>query len=183
MTVSRPLFAMLGLVAVLGAATLGLSQGSPAAPVTRTPALAAKDEPVLLELFTSQGCSSCPPADALAEKLATDPSLVVIARPVTYWDRLGWKDTLAPEVNTALQQAYARRGLAGQNGVYTPQLVVDGRRDPAGAEVHALHDGHVVVAARTPTPVRQLALTPDALTGLLAWLEASPPGRSVNTVV
>lgn len=63
------------------------------------------------------------------------------------------------------------------------QLVVDGRRDPAGAEVHALHDGHVVVAARTPTPVRQLALTPDALTGLLAWLEASPPGRSVNTVV
>lgn len=63
------------------------------------------------------------------------------------------------------------------------EMVVDGRRDPVGAEVHAVHDGHVVVAARTPTPVRQLALTPAALTGLLAWLEASPPGRSVNTVV
>ncbi|MCM0000581.1 MAG: DUF1223 domain-containing protein [Erythrobacter sp.] len=128
MTISRPLLAAFGVVAVLGAASFGLSQGAPsAAPKSGSaPAVAVAGEPVLLELFTSQGCSSCPPADALAEKLSANPDLVVIARPVTYWDRLGWKDTLAQESNTALQQDYARRGLAGRNGVYTPQLVVNG---------------------------------------------------------
>ncbi len=89
--------------------------------------------PVLVELFTSQGCSSCPPADALAEELANEDDLVVITRPVTYWDRLGWKDTLAREDNTRLQRAYARRGIAGKNGVYTPQIVVDGKRGAIGS--------------------------------------------------
>lgn len=89
--------------------------------------------PVLVELFTSQGCSSCPPADALAARLAREPGLVVISRPVTYWDRLGWKDTLALEANTTLQRAYAARGLAGRNGVYTPQIVVDGARGTVGS--------------------------------------------------
>lgn len=126
MTISRPLVAAFGVVAILGAASLGLSQGAPLAAPGKTPTVAVSGEPVLLELFTSQGCSSCPPADSLAERLATNPDLVVITRPVTYWDRLGWKDTLARESNTALQQAYARRGLDGRNGVYTPQLVVGG---------------------------------------------------------
>jgi hypothetical protein len=127
MTISRLLLAAFGAVAVLGAASLGLSQGAPsAAPGGKAPSVAVAGEPVLLELFTSQGCSSCPPADALAEKLSANPDLVVIARPVTYWDRLGWKDTLAQESNTSLQQNYARRGLDGRNGVYTPQLVVNG---------------------------------------------------------
>ncbi|MEO1489870.1 MAG: DUF1223 domain-containing protein [Pseudomonadota bacterium] len=80
--------------------------------------------PVLLELFTSQGCSSCPPADRLAAKLDQEDDLVVLSRPVDYWDRLGWKDTFAKPSNTALQRAYARRRLAGYNGVYTPQTVV-----------------------------------------------------------
>ncbi|OBV11123.1 DUF1223 domain-containing protein [Erythrobacter dokdonensis] len=100
---------------------------------TRREAAPAGGEPVLLELFTSQGCSSCPPADRLASELARDPALVVISRPVTYWDRLGWKDTLAREDNTELQRAYARAGLAGQNGVYTPQLVIDGRFGAVGS--------------------------------------------------
>ena len=90
-------------------------------------------QPVLIELFTSQGCSSCPPADALAARLSSEPNLVVITRPVTYWDRLGWKDTLAREENTALQNAYARRGLVGRNGVYTPQIVVDGTQGTVGS--------------------------------------------------
>jgi hypothetical protein len=102
--------------------------GAPAAAAVEGPA-----RPVLLELFTSQGCSSCPPADRLAEKLARENGLVVISRPVTYWDRLGWKDTLAREENTRLQRAYASRGLAGENGVYTPQVVVDGRRGTVGS--------------------------------------------------
>ena len=69
--------------------------------------------PVAVELFTSQGCSSCPPADALVERLAKEPNTIILTRPVTYWDRLGWKDTLAREANTQLQQAYARRGGRG----------------------------------------------------------------------
>lgn len=133
MIFSRPVFATFGAIGVIAAATLGLSQGAPAAP-PKPIAIAAKGAPVLLELFTSQGCSSCPPADALAAKLASNPNLVVIARPVTYWDRLGWKDTLAREENTALQQDYARRGLSGRNGVYTPQLVVNGAYGVVGSQ-------------------------------------------------
>ena len=82
-------------------------------------------QPVVIELFTSQGCSSCPPADMLARRLAKDPSLLVITRPVTYWDRLGWKDKLTREANTRLQRAYAAKGGEGA-GVYTPQIVVNG---------------------------------------------------------
>lgn len=95
---------------------------------------AAPSEPVLIELFTSQGCSSCPPADRLAQRLDQEPGLVVISRPVTYWDRLGWKDTLALEENTDLQYAYAERGLGGYNGVYTPQSVVSGRLGAVGSQ-------------------------------------------------
>jgi hypothetical protein len=114
---------------VLGGALLaGMGAFLLAAIPAKSPA-----QPVLVELFTSQGCSSCPPADALAAKLSSEPNLVVVTRPVTYWDRLGWKDTLAREENTALQNAYARRGLAGNNGVYTPQMVVDGARGSVGS--------------------------------------------------
>lgn len=134
--------ALTGL-ALLGAAALAWPQSAPAAASAspQRPIAAVTDEPVLLELFTSQGCSSCPPADRLAETLAQRPGLVVIARPVTYWDRLGWKDTLARESNTALQQDYARRGLAGRNGVYTPQLVVDGRFGAVGSRAEDIAAG------------------------------------------
>ena len=113
---------------VIGGALL--SSGDRSA-VAATPAGAA--QPVLVELFTSQGCSSCPPADALAKRLAAEEGVVVVSRPVTYWDRLGWKDTLAREGNTRLQRAYALRGLAGKNGVYTPQIVVGGERGTVGS--------------------------------------------------
>jgi hypothetical protein len=78
----------------------------------------------LLELFTSQGCSSCPAADKLAGELAADPSLVVISVPIDYWDYLGWKDTLASPAHSARQRAYAR--VRGDRQVYTPQVVVNG---------------------------------------------------------
>ncbi|RVT40968.1 DUF1223 domain-containing protein [Sphingobium algorifonticola] len=81
--------------------------------------------PVVVELFTSQGCSSCPPADAFMGTLAARPDLVALTRPVTYWDRLGWKDTLGRTANTQLQNGYAARQLRGA-GVYTPQIVVQG---------------------------------------------------------
>ena len=92
----------------------------------------AKMTPVAVELFTSQGCSSCPPADALIEKLAKEPNIIAITRPVTYWDNMGWKDTLGREANTALQRSYAARGGEG-SGVYTPQAMVQGEAAAVGS--------------------------------------------------
>ena len=86
---------------------------------------------VVLELFTSQGCSSCPPADALIERLSNRPDLLALSLPVTYWDMLGWKDTLASEMNTRRQKAYA--SAMGRGGVYTPQIIVDGVSDVVGS--------------------------------------------------
>ena len=142
MTRNRTLLALVSAVGLLGGAALALPKGAKpvaataaaaAAAAAAAPVVAANDKPVLIELFTSQGCSSCPPADKLAQSLSRQPGLVVISRPVTYWDRLGWKDTLARESNTALQQSYARRGLAGYNGVYTPQVVVNGSFGEVGS--------------------------------------------------
>jgi hypothetical protein len=137
MITRRTTFALLAGFAAIGAAAIALPQGAPALAQEQAKSdgriASPTGEPVLIELFTSQGCSSCPPADKLAAKIAPSAGLVVIARPVTYWDRLGWKDTLARESNTALQQAYARTGLAGQNGVYTPQVVVNGRFGAVGS--------------------------------------------------
>lgn len=115
--------------------------------------------PVAVELFTSQGCSSCPPADALVERLAKEPNIVVITRPVTYWDRLGWKDTLARGENTALQQAYDRRGIAGA-GVYTPQAVVQGVAGAVGSRESEIRQMISREKARPGPSVRGF-VTPD----------------------
>src|SRR3984885_10277519 len=86
------------------------------------PALA---EPrAVVELFTSQGCSSCPPADKVIGDLAKDPSVIALSMPIDYWDYLGWKDTLADARFSARQQACSR--VRGDRGVYTPQVVVNG---------------------------------------------------------
>jgi len=87
--------------------------------------------PVVVELYTSQGCSSCPPADALIGKLAQRPGVLAITLPITYWDMLGWKDTLATDANTRRQKAYA--AAMGHGGVYTPQIVIDGVTDVVGS--------------------------------------------------
>jgi hypothetical protein len=129
----RTLLAFAGGFAAIGAIAVALPHSVPAQAQGDARVASPSGEPVLIELFTSQGCSSCPPADKVAAKIAPSPGVVVISRPVTYWDRLGWKDTLAKEANTSLQQAYARRGLAGQNGVYTPQAVVNGRFGTVGS--------------------------------------------------
>lgn len=130
--------AMIAAAAFAGFMGAQIAQSSSAASAESTaPAKTFGDEtvsptPVVVELFTSQGCSSCPPADMLASRLAKDDSLLVISRPVTYWDRLGWKDTLAREENTRLQRAYAGKGNAG-SGVYTPQMVVNGGGGAVGS--------------------------------------------------
>jgi hypothetical protein len=81
----------------------------------------AGESRALLELFTSQGCSSCPAADKLLGELSADPSVVALSVPIDYWDYLGWKDTLANPAHSARQRAYAH--LRGDRQVYTPQIV------------------------------------------------------------
>lgn len=86
----------------------------------------------VMELFTSQGCSSCPPADRWLASIARKPEIVAISFPVDYWDFMGWRDTLASPAFTARQKAYA---AARENGrVYTPQVIVNGVADAAGSD-------------------------------------------------
>jgi hypothetical protein len=97
---------------------------------TRT-VFAAPTNPVLIELFTSQGCSSCPPADVLAGELARDPNNIVLSFNVDYWDYLGWRDTLAKAEYSQRQYDYAKS--RGDGSVYTPQMVVNGATHVVGS--------------------------------------------------
>ena len=78
------------------------------------------DSLTVIELFQSQGCSSCPPANSNVLKLAEDPNLLILTYDVTYWDRLGWKDTFGNSANDRRQWEYAR-ALSRKN-VFTPQV-------------------------------------------------------------
>ena len=120
--------------------------------VFAAPALAGPQ--AVVELFTSQGCSSCPPADALMVELAKRPELVTLTFPVDYWDYLGWKDTLAHPAFTARQRAYAHRRSDRQ--VYTPQAIVNGTKPCVGSDEAQIES--LIVASESgpslPVPVR-----------------------------
>ena len=88
-------------------------------------AVSAQDNPVVVELYTSQGCSSCPPADALLAKIAKRDDVIALALHVDYWDYIGWKDEFADPANTARQRGYAR--AAGKRSIYTPQMIIGGK--------------------------------------------------------
>jgi hypothetical protein len=89
-----------------------------------------QSRPVVVELFTSQGCSDCPAADRIVAELAKRKDVIALSLPITYWDMLGWKDTLATDANTRRQRAYAK--FMNRSGVYTPQMIVDGMLDVIG---------------------------------------------------
>lgn len=99
---------------IVGAVTAGL----PAA------ALAGGAGPVVVELYTSQGCSSCPPADEFLAELAEDPRVIALSLHVDYWDYIGWTDAFAQGHFTERQKSYAR--YAGSRMIYTPQMVIGG---------------------------------------------------------
>lgn len=108
-----------------------------AAALAWTPAAGGDQQPAgVLELFTSQGCNSCPPADALLAELATEGDVVALAYHVDYWDYLGWRDTLATRENTRHQRDYAKR--FGTSSVFTPQAVINGRTQVNGAKREAV---------------------------------------------
>jgi len=103
-----------------------------------------QERPVLVELFTSQGCSSCPPADDLLRELAARDEVIALALHVDYWDYIGWPDSFARPEYTARQRAYAREG--GENMVYTPQMVINGTDGVVGTypkDVNALISEHM----------------------------------------
>lgn len=108
----------------------------------------ADDHPVVVELYTSQGCSSCPPADEFLGTLAGRDDVIALALHVDYWDYIGWKDEFADPAFTARQKAYAI--AAGRRSVYTPQMIIGGQEHVVGnhpKDVGALLRKH---AGRTP---------------------------------
>src|SRR5438128_11082459 len=90
------------------------------------------DPRAVVELFTSQGCSSCPPADKIVGELAKDPNVIALSMPIDYWDYLGWKDTLADSRFSARQKAYSH--VRGDRDVYTPQVIVNGAAHVIGSD-------------------------------------------------
>jgi hypothetical protein len=119
-----------GLIALPGA---GLAQGEPSKGTQPPKAVKVSTTPkAVVELFTSQGCSSCPAADALLNELAGRDDLIAISLSVDYWDYLGWKDTLANAKFSDRQKAYSKS--LGDGMVYTPQMVVNGRAHVNGSD-------------------------------------------------
>jgi hypothetical protein len=114
----------------------------------------AEQRPAVVELFTSQGCSDCPPADAFLGDLAQRKDVIALAYHIDYWDRLGWKDVFSSHEATLRQYAYSR--AMNLDGVYTPEMVIDGqidaigsRRDEVMAKLKATpHDGVPITLTR-----------------------------------
>lgn len=122
----------------------------------------------VVELYTSQGCSSCPPADAFLGELAKRDDVLALSFHVDYWDYIGWKDVFASPANTERQRAYARR--FGISYVYTPQMVVHGTAQMTGSDRPAVLNG---IAQAQAMPAIQIEMSRDA-SGVRASLPAYP---------
>lgn len=125
-------------------------------PMTSTPALERADgvrSPVIVELFTSEGCSSCPPADVVLERLQqTQPvagaEVIALGEHVDYWNYIGWSDPFSSAAFSARQETYAR-ALGQQDRVYTPQIIVDGQTEFNGSAMNKAIEA-IAKAARSP---------------------------------
>jgi hypothetical protein len=140
-----------------------------------TPASAGGARAVL-ELFTSQGCNSCPPADAILGEYAKDDDILALSFPVDYWDYLGWKDTLASHENTERQRAYSE--ARGDRQVYTPQVIVNGTAHVVGSNRQqieaALHNS-------PPLPV-PITMEPGTDSTTVTVGAAETPGKQKGTI-
>ncbi|SFV37558.1 hypothetical protein SAMN05216456_2985 [Devosia crocina] len=161
---SRPLFA-----SIAGAALLfGLSAVTSAETIHFEPK-------AVVELFTSQGCASCPPADALLTSLADSEDVVALAYHVDYWDYVGWKDTFAHEAYSDRQRAYAKSW--GSSRIYTPQIVVNGTRAVVGSRRNEVQDAvdkaHLPLTmdvALTDTMLKVSVPADPSLSDAVIWL-------------
>lgn len=152
---------------VLAVAPMAGAKGQTPATVEGT---ATVDHPVLLELYTAQGCASCPPADAMMLDLAGRDDVVALALHVDYWDYIGWADTFANRAYTERQQRYARR--FGHSTIYTPQVVINGTQVLEGFRVdevldtirsqHARPPEVTIALTRTDTGALEISAVPAA---------------------
>jgi hypothetical protein len=152
----RSLIATLSAATVLCAGVAGLAALLAAPP---TAGAADPGHPVVVELFQSQGCSSCPPANANLMALAQRPDVLALSFGVTYWDQLGWKDTFASPQYTARQWDYAR--ALRHDNVFTPQVVVNGRLDGVGAQPGEIEQ--LIQRAQRVAPGPAVTLAADAV--------------------
>ena len=132
-----PLLLLLIAVGLFGGLVGGTGRASAAS-------RAAARSPVVVELFTAQGCASCPQADRMLEATGDRRGVIALTLPVDYWDYLGWADTFAAPAYTERQRAYARRLKVRE--IYTPEIVVDGRKEAPGLDKDAV-DGLINDAA------------------------------------
>jgi hypothetical protein len=133
----------------------------------------AQSRPTVVELYTSEGCSSCPPAEAQIGKLAQQDGIIALAFHVDYWDSLGWHDRFDFPETTARQRQYARTLKLAT--VYTPQLVVDGQRDVVGGG-----DGIGATSAKTPGVPVAISVQNDAVVVALGALQ---PGAACDVLL
>ena len=108
----------------------------------------SKKSMIVLELFTSQGCSSCPPADRLLGKYANDENVIALSFHVDYWDRLGWKDPFSNTAFSQRQKDYAKVFKSGS--IYTPQLIINGEREMIGSDADKISKALEVTAKQAP---------------------------------
>ena len=130
----------------------------------------AEQRPVVVELFTSQGCSSCPPADAIFSTLADHDDVIAIALHVDYWDYIGWKDEFGHPAHADRQRGYAAQ--AGRRSVYTPEMIVNGETDIVGTKPMLLSEA---IAAHKETGAR-MALNAQREGGSLRITGTVPTG-------
>lgn len=143
--------------------------------------LALADQPrAVLELFTSQGCSSCPPADKLLGQLAERKDVLALSLPVDYWDYLGWKDTLANHDFSERQKEYAT--ARGDGDVFTPQMVINGSERFVGSDKAAIEAALIGVAKPLPVAV-DLASRTDATTVNVGAAGANTPHKGTIWLV
>ena len=121
--------------------------------------------PVVVELFTSQGCYSCPPADKYVGELKQRDNVIALAYHVDYWDYIGWKDPFATPINTQRQRGYSKK--MGLWSIYTPQMVIDGRLEGVGSRTREISDkidrvSRMNLADRVSIPVT-LQASPETL--------------------
>jgi len=137
--------------------------------------LPAVAEPrAVLELFTSQGCNSCPPADKLVGELSKDPTLITLSLAIDYWDYLGWKDTLALAGHGNRQRAYAR--TRGDRDVFTPQMIVNGAAQARGSDKADIE--RAIGQTRKNVSVLEVPLTLSVADGKLTV--NAPAGKTGN---
>ena len=148
------------ITGLIAAALIGLSG-----------AVSAQGNPVVVELFTSQGCSSCPPADEILSALSDRDDVIPLALHVDYWDYIGWQDVFAQNAFTKRQKAYARTG--GWKMIYTPQMVINGQDDVVGSRPMKLADlirKHAAAPSHVDLTVSrdggEIVIRAEALTGM-----------------